>query len=281
MTLPNFLGVGAARSGSTWLHYLLASHPAIYVPEQRKELNYFDKLYDQRPLSWYQTFFPEDQQSSQYRAIGEITPTYLYCDTCPQRIHALGSVDKLIVILRNPIDRAYSQYGLQVRDYAHTITFEEALRVHKQLIDRGMYAKHLQNYLRVFDRSQLLVLCFERAVRDVADTKQQIAAFLDLDVTQFTESVPEQNRNASKIPRFGKTYARMAWLSRRLRRHDLDWVANFGRRLGIKRLISSNRRLPDLSATTRDYLTDVFHEDVQQLYTLFPMDCVWSDFAEA
>ena len=87
--LPTFLGIGAARSGSTWLHRLLLSHPDIYVPRQRKELSYFDHDYD-RGLAYYEAFFPPANQSSVYRAIGEVTPTYLYCAECPERIAALG-----------------------------------------------------------------------------------------------------------------------------------------------------------------------------------------------
>ena len=71
MTLPAFLGIGVPRAGTTWLHTLLASHPDVYTPTLRKEINFFDRYYD-RGLSWYEALFPPPENAERYQAIGEI-----------------------------------------------------------------------------------------------------------------------------------------------------------------------------------------------------------------
>ena len=91
MTLPTFLGIGAMRAGTTWLHDLLASHPDVFVPARRKEVNFFSFYYE-RGLSWYERFFPPESEAQNYRAIGEISPIYLYCDPCPERIASMSLI---------------------------------------------------------------------------------------------------------------------------------------------------------------------------------------------
>ena len=101
--LPNFLCIGAQRAGTTWLYDLLASHPEVYVPSRRKEVHYFDWYYD-RGLSWYTRFFPPQGEVARYRAVGEVTPDYLYDSTCPKHISETLPSVKLIAILCNPVD---------------------------------------------------------------------------------------------------------------------------------------------------------------------------------
>src|SRR4051812_32958483 len=106
MALPTFLGIGVPRAGTTWLHELLSSHPEVYVPVRRKELSFFNLYYD-RGTRWYQKFFPSEAEADRYRALGEITPYYFYGPECPERIARLG-VGKLLLILRHPVERAWS-----------------------------------------------------------------------------------------------------------------------------------------------------------------------------
>src|SRR3990170_4320009 len=85
MTLPNFLGIGAPRAGTTWLNTLLGNHPDVFVPTVRDEMRFFD-LYYERGLGWYERYFCPSEEAHRYRAIGEVTPQYLECEECPERI---------------------------------------------------------------------------------------------------------------------------------------------------------------------------------------------------
>jgi hypothetical protein len=133
--LPTFLGIGVSRSGTTWLHQLLEGHPEVYVP-RRKELAFFSKYYN-RGLEWYEGFFPSDTEARRYKAVGEITPIYWFHPDCPRRIAKVPSITKLIMIVRNPVDRAYSDYGLRVKNGAWSGSFEGFLSFRPQAIEWG------------------------------------------------------------------------------------------------------------------------------------------------
>lgn len=106
--LPTFLGIGAPKAGSTWLHQLLGSHPHIYVSQTVKEVRYFDDRFTKGD-DWYRSFFPGEQRAGRYTAVGEISPRYLYCRECPERILKLLNRPRLILILRDTVGRAWSQ----------------------------------------------------------------------------------------------------------------------------------------------------------------------------
>ena len=91
--LPNFIGIGAPRCGSTWLHDLLQSHPEVYMPERRKEVYFFNTHYERGP-EWYEGFFPADSEAGSWRAVGEITPVYMYDPLVPARLASFSSVDR-------------------------------------------------------------------------------------------------------------------------------------------------------------------------------------------
>lgn len=266
---PTFLGIGAARAGSTWLHQLLAAHPQVFVPRQRKELSFFDNFYD-RGLDYYLSFFPSPADLTPYRAIGEVSPTYLTCPECPARIAGLGSVEKLLVILRNPVDRAYSHYGLMIRDYNFKGSFPEFLEAIPSAIERGLYAHHLQRYLAFFRPDQILLLIFEEAVAEPKQMQEKLAAFLGLDWEAF--GATSSHRNASNLSRFPVVYSSLTWLARRLRRYDLDLFVNLATRLGLKQLLLSDKRLPPLSHEMRHTLQPLFSEDIAHLKSLFAVD---------
>src|SRR5690606_34294189 len=116
MTLPNFLVIGAQRAGTTLLHRILEAHPEVYVPYRRKEVHFFD-LYFDRTTQWYENFFPPSEPAAKYKAIGEVTPDYMFDQAAPFRIKKILPDCRFIVSLRNPVERAYSAYLYSVRSY--------------------------------------------------------------------------------------------------------------------------------------------------------------------
>ena len=137
MTLPNLLGLGAQRAGTTWLDGVLRGHPDIFLPSRRKEVHFFDR-YFQRGVDWYSTYFPRISLASDFKWIGEITPAYLYDPSVPARILATLPDCHFIVTLRNPADRAYSQYCYKVRNTADKRTFAEFIDEEQDALERGI-----------------------------------------------------------------------------------------------------------------------------------------------
>ena len=125
--LPNVIGIGAEKSGSTWLYALLKSHPEIYMSERRKEIDFFNRNYE-KGLSWYESFFPDGQAVSETPVIGEYSPSYLYFSECPERMARIKPIQKLLLIVRNPADQMYSYYGQAIRVLNYQKTFEDFLQ---------------------------------------------------------------------------------------------------------------------------------------------------------
>jgi len=196
--LPNFLIIGAMRSGTTSLANYLGSHPEIYVARD-KELHFFDYRFD-RGLSWYAAKF---SQAKRGQAVGEASPTYMYVPECARRIADTLPNVKLLAILRNPVDRAYSHYWLERARTRESMDFESALAAesdrlsgsdrhrtdHYSYLDRGRYLKQLEHVTTHVPRERLHVLLFEDLGADPAAAFKSVCRFLDVDDTYIPKNV--------------------------------------------------------------------------------------------
>lgn len=185
--LPNFLIIGAMRSGTTSLTRYLRPHPDVFMAP-RKELHHFDFNFDEG-LDRYREYFAE---AGAERAVGEATPNYLYDrDAIPRIADAIPDV-KLIAILRNPVDRAYSHYWHNRAVGRETAPFEEALsaeevrlapgdprtRAHWSYVDRGHYVEQLRRVGEFFPRPALVVLLFDDLRDRPGETYRTMCRFL-------------------------------------------------------------------------------------------------------
>lgn len=277
MTLPNFLGIGAPRAGTTWLNTLLASHPDVFTPTVRDEINFFDHYYE-RGVEWYETLFPEPESAAQYRAIGEITPQYLERDECPERIFATLPNSKLIVMLRHPVTRAYSQYGLFVQRWNYRGSFEDFVAAKPRSLERGFYSRYLKRYLRHFDRAQILALLFEDAVRNVDKTKKQLAEYLELAADRFPAVAGTRKVNPSSVPRFQLLYGLVAGTGRVLRKWQLEPVVDLVMRSAVPRLLAKGKSLSPLDQGVKARLSQLYLDEFCELEECMQIDLsCWRD----
>jgi hypothetical protein len=271
MTLPTFLGIGSPRAGTTWLNTLLPSHPDVYTPTLRDEINFFDKYYD-RGLSWYETLFPPPENAARYQAIGEISPQYLECDECPERIFTTLPESKLIVMLRHPVNRAYSQYGMFVQRWNYRGSFEDFLAAKPRALERGFYSRYLKRYLRYFDRSRILALVFEDAVTDIFKTKKNLAEFLDIAVDKFPSSAGNGKVNPSSVPKYQFLCGFVAKTGRQFRRWHLEPVVDFVMRTGIPRILARGNPLPPLNEDLKQQLSQLYQAEFDELEQCLQID---------
>jgi hypothetical protein len=268
MSLPTFLGIGVPRAGTTWLHTLLAGHPEVCLPTQRKEVRFFDRHYD-RGLEWYETFFcPQDGHGS--RAVGEISPQYLYCEECPDRIFEALPTAKLLVMLRHPVDRAYSQFGFVVQRRNYRGSFEEFLATRPNALESGFYSRYLKRYLGFFDRTQILAMLFEEAVADRGRATRTLAEFLGLSVDAFPSSL--ERVNPSTVPRLRALSGVAVKTGRTLRKRHLESVVDLGGRLGMRRLLTSGSRIQPLDKELRARLTQSYADDFDEIEKCLELD---------
>lgn len=271
MSLPTFVGIGVPRGGTTWLHTLLAAHPDVYMPWRRKEIRFFDRHFDEG-LGWYESFFCPPEERDAYRAIGEISPQYLYCPPCPERIATTLPDAKLVVTLRHPVARAYSQYGFTVQRRNYRGSFEDFLAARPSALEKGFYSGYIRNYLRYFDRSRLLPLVFEDVFSDLHAARRRVAEFLGLTVDGFEASAGSKRVNASTVPSFGRTSGLAVTVGRRLRRWKLEPVVDLGRRAGIQQVIARGRVLPRLDDETKRELGERYAQEFDELESCLSID---------
>jgi hypothetical protein len=224
MTLPNVLGIGAPRCGTTWLDLQLRAHPDAFVPVARKEIDYFNLYYD-KGLEWYERHYAMADLTA-HRVVGDISPRYFSGDHVPERIRETLGSPRFLVILRDPVARMISDYtfasGRSTRpiDFARMSSTGWSYRC-------GFYADHLNRYFRILGRDSFLILIFEELFADVDGHLDKLADFLDVSRDGFASEASRQKINSSMassnpivtIARYG---------GRWLRRNDLDGVANLG-----------------------------------------------------
>jgi hypothetical protein len=271
MTLPTFLGIGVQRGGSTWLHTLLASHPDVYMPTIRKEIRFFDRYYG-NGLKWYEGFFCPPEDANKYKAIGEISPEYYECQDCPERIFNTFPHIKMIMMLRHPISRAYSQYGFNVQRRNYRGAFEDFLATRPKALEKGFYSRYLKEYLRYFDRKQFLPLVFEDVFTDIAKTKTRVADFLELSADKFPASENGEKVNASTVPSHQSLYGFVVKTGRTLRRRNLEPVVDFVMRLGIQRFLSKGEPLQPLDKELKKKLSQAYYEEFDELEKCLQID---------
>jgi len=150
-----------------------------------KEVAFFsdDDLYA-LGRTYYESFFADHADEP---VIGEATPAYHYVPGVPERMHPLVPDAKLVFSLRDPIERAYSAYRMQIwkRAEDHEVSFLEAIRKNPRYLDHGRYAEQLVRYYRYFQRKQILIVWFDDLRQNPARFYNDICAFLSIDRFDF------------------------------------------------------------------------------------------------
>jgi Sulfotransferase domain len=208
--LPDFVVIGAAKAGTTSVYAWLCEHPFVMRP-RRKEIDYFS-FYHYRGTDWYRHHFPLASARSAFAAeqgrafiTGEASPNYMLYEEAPRRIAKLIPGVKLIVVLRNPADRAYSQYQMRRRDGREPIeSFANALEVEepsfvttgngvggrvldgrrekdwRTYLSRGRYAEQLERWFECFALEQFCILELGELAADPLTVLGHLYEFLEL-----------------------------------------------------------------------------------------------------
>ncbi len=207
---PNFLICGAAQSGTSYLSTSISEHPEISMPVRTTpEPHFFLKAweYEKGILNYLQTWFSEAREE---RAVGEKSSSYLYGGLVVARriVEAMPSV-RLIVMLRNPIERAWANYRFTVLNGLESHSFEDAIKFEAErnanaqgqwktikpfdYTGRSMYGKQLEEFLTVFSRDQILVLKSEDFKENQAQGFKSVFNFLDVDCSFTPKQFPRFN----------------------------------------------------------------------------------------
>lgn len=239
--LPNTLIVGAAKAGTTSLFDWLSQHPDV-APSRIKEVKYFDHNYSRGP-NWYRAQFAPRRR---HKVILEASPSYLWNRPVPERVRALLGSPKIIALLREPVDRAYSHYAMKVKQGFETLSFEEALAAEPErlaglaeraaageeaflgpherfaYVAESLYAEQVERWLAVFPRESLLFIRSEDLFRDPQREMARTLDFLGLAPFDFCDLRPKNVGSYAPLTpelrarlegRFAASNARLAQLT--------------------------------------------------------------------
>jgi hypothetical protein len=280
-SLPNFIVVGANRAGTTAMYHFLSQHPDVYM-SRLKEPSFF-ALYGRRsaPGPWddvmvesleaYQALFAG---AADHRAIGEVSTAYLQHPAVPARIKSHLPGVRVLAILRNPVDRAFSNY-VQYRalNLERSRSFQGALgrppewrqepgHFGRRYIRLGYYARAVQRYYETFGRERVRIYLYEDWATRPREILRDIFRFLEVD-DSFVPDVSRRH-NESIVPRSRTLAARLD------RRWPLE--GNLNPPAMARRLRAWNRRPMRLEPADRRALVEVYREDVLELQHLLGRD---------
>jgi hypothetical protein len=203
--LPDFVIIGAMKCGTSTLYSLLSEQHPHVESAATKELSYFDLHFD-RGVEWYRSQFPSPRWKDGRRSItGEATPNYLPNPSVPERMAQEIPQARLIVLLRNPIDRAYSHYHHRLNRWRETRSFEKAIIAsieaektqppdHFGYLSRGIYVDQLVSWSRFFNEEQMLVLKSEDFFERPQEIMKLVWGFLDLPDWEFSVARARQRK---------------------------------------------------------------------------------------
>jgi len=311
--LPDFFIIGAQKSGTASLSALLSSRPDVFMCRPREPMFFCrDDVVTHphtflangdlwRSFDWqgcreslldaYAELFSE---AGPAQCAGEGSATYLPSRAVPERIASVLPRAKLIALLRNPIDRAYSAYFHHLKNFRVVHTFEEQLKFEPwDILETGNYYQHLERYLRFFPRQQLLVLPFEEFASNAQGVLDRVCTFLGLPPAPLNAEV--QRSNAAVVPR-SMQLQRVLNMALRLTGSNFEagpvraLSRNDDRRLLTRLLDTSLRQLgklnrgpskyPRLRPGTRELLRAYYVRQNQGLSTLVDVDFgrFWPEF---
>jgi hypothetical protein len=292
VSLPNFLIIGAAKAGTNALYHYLRQHPQVYMsPWKEPKFFAFESEADlgfraangrDAPVNAsvildqaeYEELF--DDAGDEELARGEASTHYLYVERSPGRIKELIPDAKLIAVLRNPVDRAFSSYQHLVRDDLEPLDFGAALDAEPQRIaehyaylyrytDMGFYSEQLDRYEKTFPENQLCVLLYDDLRSDPEGTCRRIFSFLGVDEDFIPDMSGEYNRSGVPKSRFmHRLFNPSAPMKRRL----WNVTPRFARERLLDaqtKMVNRNLQRQTMPEPERDRLRDVFREEVGRL----------------
>lgn len=280
----DFVGIGVERSATTWLSECLRAHPQIFIPEE-KELYYFNEtdphflkfknLKYKRGIAWYKSFFKSAQKD---QLKGEFSPTYLYSKVATDRIKKDFPNVKIIVSLRNPTDRAFSQYlhDKHIGVIPSALLFEDAIKKYPNYLEKGMYTKYLQFVFKNFPKKNICIVLYDDIKKSPKKVLQKIYRFLGVDSTFIPTNADEVVYPAvsAQFPFLNYVLIHTEYI---LRNNYLQPVLRILEITGVRRLafrinnyINTKplEKYPRMKESTRKRLNKLYHESVNDLEKL-------------
>lgn len=287
---PDYIGIGAMKAASGWIFKCLELHPEVGNSEWSKELHFFTKSYNyEKGIEYYYSLFSQHPKG---KLKGEFTPAYMASPQVAQLIYKHFPNVKLIVSLRNPIERAYSHYRYNVQErgrFRIYKNFEETIKKDKTIIERGFYYKQLKPYFDLFPRENILILFFKDIKNNPKKVVHELYKFLGLKNTSYIPLLINRRRSITGAyvikQKFPILNFLIYWFNSKIKKEGsfrkftnkfkIEVLYNKLQKINRKEITAKNIKalsVPPLSQSDRDYLLKIYKDDIQNLEKLLNKD---------
>lgn len=266
--LPDVIGIGPARTGTTWLHEKLMGH--VDLPRDIKETKFFER-YHSRGIEWYASLFKHAKGD---RPIAEICP-YLAGARAPEWINEVIPDCKFIVTLRDPVDRMYSHYKM-MRGYAFTrLPVEEAIQKDRFLAQGSLYASHLERWFTIFPRDRFLITLYDDLRARPQEYLDSISDFIGIERISLAGQNERREviNSFDRAPRNHKLAQNARHLRISLREHGWNRTATLLARMGVWSWCSGGgEKFPPLTPEQDAHFRALYRPEVEALEKLLGID---------
>lgn len=270
LILPNFIAVGPPRTGTTWLNAVLDGHAVM--PQYVKETDFFSWHYD-KGIEWYAAHFQSRYPNG---LVGEVCPGYFASMDAVERIAVHIPDCRIVVTLRNPVERAYSHYKmLRHHAFVRDISFEQALEKRPEIMEANRYAQHLKAWIDKFGKERVLVCLFGDLRREPQAFVKMICRFIGAPPINLS-SAPVRQRDVNSFELMPKNL----WLARRarkfrarLKKREFQKTIRWLRKAGVWDFcLGRGEKFPPLNAETHERLLQELLPEIEELEHLIGRD---------
>ena len=232
-----------------------------------KETMFFDRHY-RKGVRWYSRHFAHCESD---QLCGEIAPTYFDVECVPSRIHQLNPACKIIVSLRNPVDRAWSLYRHHLGRGFTRKNLAEAIVQYPRIVDAGLYSRHIPRWLDIFGTTQVTFVFLEDIASNPEAVLGSIYEFLAV------EAMPMPSKGYKKFslasaPRFPWLAKWVTWVAVWLRGERLHEIVELGKAMGFRKIYTGGKDVSPLSPNDRQRLLEIYEQDVEFVENLLGRD---------
>ncbi len=267
--LPDFIGVGAMRCGTTWITDMLRSHPDIFIPAHFKELHFFDRYFD-KGSDWYAANFSAKKPN---QIAGEFTPSYLRDKQALSLIFQTCPSAKLIISIRNPVKRAFSHYNFLKNGGNISNSFYDALFDKRyEILEAGLFGNQLQNCLKYFSRANIHVIIFDDIIDSPETVTSKLYEFLGVEEDHIPNKLTKKSNAGHKVKSvfIATRFRKLKQLMRPFikSREGLIKLGFFKYARALNRMNSDRVVKDQMDAKAAEYLEQYYKEDLRLLNDL-------------
>ena len=287
---PNFFIVGAPKAGTSSLYTYLDSIPGIFM-SMPKEPNYFSvKTISEnshtvmKPIRDKSKYLDLFKKVKDEKIIGEASPSYLSDPEAPKLIHEIAPEAKIIISLRDPVERTFSYYLMFIRGGFMKDSFHDEVQKALKLVriynkrslrlETGLYAEDIQRYHDIFGPEQVKIIIFEELINDVKKTMKDILSFLDIYYELNEFDVEAYNKFG--VPR--SSISQFILRRGNLRKLAARFMSPSKRRILKEKILLKNEPKPEMPDEDREILRNFYREDVYKTEKILKRKLPWKIF---